>query len=141
MPLGRKLVSSTLPRYRQGFDSVFLQEDLFYPKVQNRREFWDSLGCLSGSSFLLCTYTVSKLERSLLTSSQLIIFQVTPVSATWTGKGHFNVDGTAFGLAQAGTSIALDVIVLGFPLPVIHRLHMRTRRKVAVGFILWLGSL
>ncbi|KHO10626.1 hypothetical protein MAA_11772 [Metarhizium robertsii ARSEF 23] len=50
-------------------------------------------------------------------------------------------DATALGLAQVGTNIALDVIVLCFPLPVISRLHMPTNRKMAVALIFWLGVL
>ena len=72
---------------------------------------------------------------------QLVIFQVDPVSDAWTGKGHFTVNATAFGLAQAGTSLCLDVLVLVLPLPVLSQLHMKTERKVAVGIILWLGGL
>jgi hypothetical protein len=45
------------------------------------------------------------------------------------------------GLAQVGTSIALDVIVLTLPLPVIYRLNMKRTRKIAVALIFWLGAL
>ncbi|QLI72865.1 uncharacterized protein G6M90_00g093450 [Metarhizium brunneum] len=62
-----------------------------------------------------------------------------PVSEPWSGHVSLPYDATALGLAQVGTNIALDVIVLCFPLPVIARLHMPTNRKMAVALIFWLG--
>jgi hypothetical protein len=62
------------------------------------------------------------------------------VSASWTGKGRFNFDIVSFGLAQAGTSLTLDILILTFPLPMIWNLHLQRRRKVAVGMIFWLGG-
>lgn len=55
--------------------------------------------------------------------------------------GTFRFDTVALGLAQVGTSIALDFVVLLFPLPVIWTLHMPPRRKIAIGMIFWLGAL
>lgn len=73
---------------------------------------------------------------------QLILFQGDPITASWTpGRGHLRWNSTALGLAQVGSSIALDVIVLCFPIPVIFGLHMRTQRKVAVTLIFWVGGL
>jgi hypothetical protein len=45
------------------------------------------------------------------------------------------------GLAQVGSSIALDVIVLVLPIPVIYRLNMQPSRKIMVMLIFWLGAL
>ncbi len=39
-----------------------------------------------------------------------------PISAAWTGQGRFRYDVSATGVAQVGTSIALDFAVLCFPL-------------------------
>lgn len=50
-------------------------------------------------------------------------------------------DAVALGTAQVGTSIALDVLILALPLPMIASLHMKTERKVAIGIIFWLGGL
>ncbi|CBF83087.1 hypothetical protein AN3257.2 [Aspergillus nidulans FGSC A4] len=71
----------------------------------------------------------------------LVLFEGDPISAAWTGIGRFRYDTVAIGESQVGTSIALDFIVLMFPLPVIWRLHMPTRRKIAVALIFWLGAL
>ncbi|KAL4736673.1 hypothetical protein BDV11DRAFT_207414 [Aspergillus similis] len=73
--------------------------------------------------------------------SQLVLFEGDPISASWTGIGRFRYDTVAIGESQVGTSIALDFVVLMFPLPVIWRLHMPTRRKIAVALIFWLGAL
>ncbi|KAL4999870.1 hypothetical protein BDV10DRAFT_184014 [Aspergillus recurvatus] len=71
----------------------------------------------------------------------LVLFEGDPISAAWTGVGRFRYDTVAIGVSQVGTSIALDFIVLMFPLPVIWTLHMPTRRKIAVALIFWLGAL
>lgn len=46
-----------------------------------------------------------------------------------------------FVLAVAGMSIVLDVVVFCFPHPVIKNLHMKTRRKIMIASIFWLGGL
>lgn len=70
----------------------------------------------------------------------LVIFQLDPVSGAWTGIGRLRFDSAALGLGQVGTSIALDVVVLCFPLPVIHKLQLSTKKKWAVSTIFWLGA-
>lgn len=70
----------------------------------------------------------------------LVIFQLNPVSGAWTGIGRLRFDSAALGLGQVGTSIGLDLLVLCFPLPVIHKLQLSTRKKWAVGMIFWLGA-
>ncbi|OTA98360.1 hypothetical protein M426DRAFT_69960 [Hypoxylon sp. CI-4A] len=57
------------------------------------------------------------------------------------GTYHWRLDPTAVGYTQVGSSLVLDVVILCFPLPVISQLNMRTRRKIAVGGIFWLGIL
>ncbi|KAI1373813.1 hypothetical protein F4677DRAFT_428336 [Hypoxylon crocopeplum] len=69
----------------------------------------------------------------------LVLTQVDPIEDSWKG-GRLRYDSTALGLAQVGTSIALDFVVLCFPLPVISRLHMASKRKIAVSLIFWLGA-
>ncbi|KAI1206319.1 uncharacterized protein F4807DRAFT_439697 [Annulohypoxylon truncatum] len=69
----------------------------------------------------------------------LVLTQVDPISDSWKG-GRLRYDSTALGLAQVGTSIALDFVVLCFPLPVISNLHMASKRKIAVALIFWLGA-
>lgn len=64
-----------------------------------------------------------------------------PISKAYTGVGVWRYDVEAVGLANVGTSIALDVLVLCLPLPVISTLHLRTRKKVAISLVFWLGIL
>ncbi|KAF6222571.1 hypothetical protein HO133_000616 [Letharia lupina] len=69
------------------------------------------------------------------------LIQGDPISASWMpGEGHLRWDSTALGLAQVGSSVALDFIILCFPIPVIFGLHMRTQRKVAIALIFWVGG-
>ncbi|KAF1940881.1 hypothetical protein EJ02DRAFT_405740 [Clathrospora elynae] len=71
----------------------------------------------------------------------LVLFEGEPISASWgVPGGRLRFDAAKLGLAQVGTSIALDMVVLCFPLPVISRLHLQNKRKVLVGCIFWLGS-
>ncbi|MCJ1351571.1 MAG: hypothetical protein MMC33_001555 [Icmadophila ericetorum] len=70
----------------------------------------------------------------------LVLLEGNPIDTSWTGNGVFRFNVTSFGLAQVGTSIALDILVLVFPLPILYGLHMRTHRKVAIGLIFWLGA-
>ncbi|KAI1761978.1 hypothetical protein GGR53DRAFT_503358 [Hypoxylon sp. FL1150] len=70
----------------------------------------------------------------------LVLCESDPVSGSWTGQGRFRFEPTPLALGQVGTSIALDVVVLCFPIPIIFGLHMPTRKKVAVGLIFWLGA-
>ncbi|KAI1145081.1 hypothetical protein F4825DRAFT_457867 [Nemania diffusa] len=55
------------------------------------------------------------------------------------GEYHWRLDPTIVGYTQVGSSLVLDVVILCFPLPVISRLHMPLRRKIAVVGIFWLG--
>ncbi|OTA60395.1 hypothetical protein K449DRAFT_435499 [Hypoxylon sp. EC38] len=55
------------------------------------------------------------------------------------GTYKWRLDPTVVGFTQVGSSLVLDVVILCFPLPVISRLHMPTKRKIAVGGIFWLG--
>ncbi|KAH9884986.1 hypothetical protein F4778DRAFT_517129 [Xylariomycetidae sp. FL2044] len=69
----------------------------------------------------------------------LVLTQVDPISASWKG-GRLRYNSTALGVSQVATSIALDLVVLCFPLPVISRLNMNKSRKIAVSLIFWLGG-
>ncbi len=69
----------------------------------------------------------------------LVLAQIDPIAFPLTAVSlRFN--DTAFGLAQVASSFALDVLVLCLPLPVISRLNMKTRRKLALILIFWLGA-
>ena len=71
----------------------------------------------------------------------MTVSQADPVEATWKGGGRFRFGPSKLGLAQVESSIALDAIVLCFPLPVISTLRLERKKKWAIGFIFWLGSL
>jgi hypothetical protein len=93
---------------------------------------------LSSSSYV--SYPTPNHIKFLIQSLQLVLFQSDPFEASWKGGGRLRFDSAKLGLAQVGSSIALDVMVLCFPLPVISRLQLQTKKKWAVGVIFWLGS-
>lgn len=64
-----------------------------------------------------------------------------PLNFEIINKVTLRYDSTALGLAQVATSIALDVLVLCMPIPILFRLRMEPKRKWAVFFIFWLGIL
>jgi hypothetical protein len=65
-----------------------------------------------------------------------------PVDAAWgASPGYARFDPAKLGYAQVGTSISLDLLVLCLPVPLIYKLHLDWKRKLAVIFIFWLGSL
>ncbi|KAI1474783.1 hypothetical protein K445DRAFT_315183 [Daldinia sp. EC12] len=68
-----------------------------------------------------------------------VLFQIDPVSLEQIDKVRLRYNSTALGYAQVSTSIALDVLVLCFPLPVIYRLHMNLKRKLLILCVFWLG--
>ncbi|KAI1440243.1 hypothetical protein F5Y02DRAFT_411638 [Annulohypoxylon stygium] len=57
----------------------------------------------------------------------------------FTGTARWVLDTTQLGLAQAWTSIVLDVAILCYPLPIIFSSHMETSRKIVIALIFWLG--
>ena len=70
------------------------------------------------------------------------VFQCQPVSVFWNkliAGGCINTDG--FVLAEAGITIATDIIVLILPLPMIWRLKISKQQKWAVSGVFMLGSL
>ncbi|KAI1373129.1 hypothetical protein F4677DRAFT_430333 [Hypoxylon crocopeplum] len=70
----------------------------------------------------------------------LTALQGDPLDSPWQlNTGSFRYDIASVGYAQVGSSIALDFLVLCFPLPVISSLHMAFARKVSVALIFWLG--
>ena len=141
MPSGLERDTSSQFGRCQDLGSVLLQKNILHAKVPSRRKYWNSPDSCLGHCFFLCKWNGPEVKVVRLTSSQLVIFEGNPVSASWTGVGTFIFDTVKFGLAQVGTSIALDFVVLAYPLPILFGLHMQRRRKVAVGLIFWLGAL
>ncbi|KAI8949234.1 hypothetical protein F4801DRAFT_553894 [Xylaria longipes] len=70
----------------------------------------------------------------------LTLFQKRYYSDLLNGTGKWLLDSSSVGLAQVSSSIALDILVLTFPLPVIYRLNMARSRKIAVALMFWLGA-
>ncbi|KAI5925014.1 hypothetical protein F4810DRAFT_662535 [Camillea tinctor] len=69
----------------------------------------------------------------------IVLLQGDPAEFVINGKSEFRIDPVAVGFTQVGSSVALDILVLCFPLPVIYRLKMPTKKKLLVGLIFWLG--
>ena len=68
------------------------------------------------------------------------LFQDNPISRNWGSKGT-TVDFPILYIVENTTDIALDLLILCMPLPVIKRLHISTRRKWLLGAVFWLGAL
>ncbi|OTB02474.1 hypothetical protein M426DRAFT_322575 [Hypoxylon sp. CI-4A] len=70
----------------------------------------------------------------------LTALQGDPLDSPWKlNTGGFRYDIAAVGYAQVGSNIALDFLILCFPLPAILKLRMPFSRKIAVVLIFWLG--
>ncbi|KAE8160451.1 hypothetical protein BDV40DRAFT_290103 [Aspergillus tamarii] len=71
----------------------------------------------------------------------LILLEGDPISRPWTGKGRFRFDQVAMEFAQSATSIALNVAVLLFPLPMLWFLPMSPHRVWDLILVYVLGAL
>ncbi|RAK90787.1 hypothetical protein BO79DRAFT_252970 [Aspergillus costaricaensis CBS 115574] len=121
------LICSTI--LQAGLCAVKISILLFYKRIFVTRTFqivsWISIAVVSAWGVLFFF---------------LVLLEGDPISMSWTGEGHFRFDTVALGLAQSGTSIALDVAVLLLPIPVLWSLHMRPHKKFGVLLIFWLGA-
>ncbi|KAI1398166.1 hypothetical protein F4819DRAFT_498910 [Hypoxylon fuscum] len=70
----------------------------------------------------------------------LVIRWGDPISKAWTGVGVWRYDAEATGLANVGTSVCFDILVLCLSLPFIFKLHLPTRKKITVSLIFWVGA-
>ncbi|KAK2009677.1 hypothetical protein LZ32DRAFT_661043 [Colletotrichum eremochloae] len=72
----------------------------------------------------------------------IIMFQCTPIAGIWnhTIRQHC-VDITAVALASAILSIIEDLVILAMPIQQLRNLQLKFKKKLAVGFMLSLGSL
>lgn len=72
------------------------------------------------------------------------IFQCSPVSKAW-DPTHMApgrcIDELSFYIASAGTDLLTDVMILSLPVPMVFRLQMPLRRKLAVSGMFLLGTL
>jgi len=69
------------------------------------------------------------------------IFQAWPISHAWTGAGRNSIDYPAMYMALGATDLALDVIILCMPMPMIKILKISSLRKLVVAVIFGLGFL
>ncbi|MCJ1387900.1 hypothetical protein MMC18_000743 [Xylographa bjoerkii] len=67
------------------------------------------------------------------------IFTGKPISYAWTHIGTTRYNEGAQLVSCGVTNLALDIAVLSLPLPLIHNLHLNTRKKITVAAIFWLG--
>lgn len=82
-----------------------------------------------------------RIPDELTNIMQLILLEGDPISRAWTGKGHFRFDQVAMEFAQSATSIALNVVVLLFPLPMLWFLPMSPHRVWDLILVYVLGAL
>ena len=71
------------------------------------------------------------------------IFNCHPIAASWDKtipNSHCVVPQTLY-MATAGINLATDIIILVLPMPLVWRLRLSTKRKIAVSCIFVLGSL
>ena len=73
------------------------------------------------------------------------IFNCTPISYIWQNwDGEHSgkcINFHIFGWAHAGINIALDVVIIGVPIPELLRLSMSVRKKVQVVLMFSIGAL
>ncbi|KAG6357475.1 hypothetical protein INS49_013352 [Diaporthe citri] len=65
------------------------------------------------------------------------------VFAAKSGVDYYTIDSLqgTYDSLQVGSSFALDVVVLCFPLPIVFSMLLSTRKKFMVFFMFWLGAL
>ncbi|KAI0444320.1 hypothetical protein F4803DRAFT_512124 [Xylaria telfairii] len=91
-------------------------------------------------TFAICVWiTITLISIWGVLFAILELFQIDPISLELIVHARLRFDSTALGLAQVGSSIALDVLVLCFPVPLIFRLHMSQKRRWQLFLVFWLG--
>ena len=81
------------------------------------------------------------IKRLYLSVKQTQVFSAWPISNLWNLRNGYLFNYGAFITAFAAMDIALDIIILCLPIPVIRGLNMSTRRKFTLVGIFWLGAL
>lgn len=70
-------------------------------------------------------------------------FSCNPISGSWSLEESLVavcINRPAFYFAQAGLGIATDIATVVVPLPALKSLHLRTKQKVGVAFVLTMGA-
>lgn len=89
-----------------------------------------------------CWVMVAIVTAYGIASTMASIFQCTPIPRAW----NKSISGTCISIttnwyANAGYSIATDVIILLLPMPIIYHLQMHRNQKVALMLVFALGVL
>ncbi|KAK8109442.1 hypothetical protein PG999_007579 [Apiospora kogelbergensis] len=119
-----KVDIETGTRYSREIAILLFFKRLF-PTPKFRIAVWIAIGVITGFGILFLL---------------LFLLLADPISHNWTSNGRYRYDPTAVGEAQVATSIALDVVVLLFPIPIVAKLHMSLQRRLIISFIFWLGA-
>jgi len=72
------------------------------------------------------------------------LLECLPIPLNWVGNGDLAghcINETSMYIGQAYSDVFTDILILSLPLPMIWKLHMATRRKVAISGIFLLGTL
>lgn len=71
------------------------------------------------------------------------LIQDLPISAFWDRsiKPYFTIDSTRMYIWLGGTDVFLDIVILCLPLPMIYRLRMSPKNKMALAGVFGLGGL
>jgi hypothetical protein len=94
--------------------------------------------------FRFSVYVMSALNLGWIISFLFVfIFRCTPIEQVWKQQQgqRKHCIGIESNYAYAVSSVVLDVLVLSMPLPMIWRLHMQLRQKIAVTGIFMLGAM
>jgi hypothetical protein len=90
---------------------------------------WAAWGCTA----LVCAFFVGSIATTLALCQ--------PVALNWDKSitnGHCGDEGTAE-LAAAAFNVALDVVIVALPLPVVWKLRLPTHKKVGISITFGLG--
>jgi len=73
----------------------------------------------------------------------VFIFRCTPITKVWKQQQgeRKHCIGIESNYAYAVSSVVLDILVLSMPWPIVWKLHMPTRQKIAVTGIFMLGAM
>jgi len=91
---------------------------------------------------IICWIMLAIVVSYMIASTCAAIFQCTPIPRAW----DKTVPGTCISItmnwyANAGFSIATDVIILLMPMPIIYSLRLQRNQKAGLMFVFALGGL
>ncbi|PVH97417.1 hypothetical protein DM02DRAFT_597681 [Periconia macrospinosa] len=89
---------------------------------------------------IVCWIAIALVGSWGIITTILHVVQSNPISSNWNGFGTFRFDPAAFSKARAGSSFALDIVILLLPIEKIVHLHMSPRKKMTVALIFAMGG-